>query len=164
LAAGAVQASFNSHHDDSPATSSEIRPTSTIKTLPLPSALHHHQRVIATRWLVPAASIISLCDSLPGSWASITLPPPTSHRDSLAGSCSLHQPSQLIAGSLGLHHPSTTTNESSRLVGWFLQPPSAFHHHRVLATRWWLLRPPSALHHHQRVLATRWWLLYIATM
>jgi hypothetical protein len=90
-----------------------------------PPSPFHHQRVIATRWLVPAASI-SLRNSLPGRWASITLPPPpTSHRDSLAGSCSLHQPStttessQLVGGSFGLHQPSTTTNESLRLVGGF---------------------------------------------
>jgi hypothetical protein len=106
--------------------------------------------------------------------ASISLPPPpTSREDSLAGPFSLLQPS---IWSPGLHQPSTTTNESWRLVGWSLQPPSAFHlpqrpsafhHHQpVLANRWLVPsasfglhlvpQPPSALHHHQRVLATRW--------
>src|SRR5271168_3498359 len=60
-------------------------------------------------------------------------PPPTSHNDSLDGF-----PASIC--------PSTTTNESSRLVGGSLNFCLPFHYHqRVLATRWWFPQFPSAL-------------------
>src|ERR1700678_1867219 len=91
-----------------------------------PSGVHHHQRVLATRWWLPQppsalhpASICpppqptSLDDLLVASPASICpTPPPTSPRNSLDDSP-------------GLHLPYTTTNESSRLVGRFPRLPSA---------------------------------------
>src|ERR1700678_132223 len=71
---------------------------------------------------------------------------------------------------LGFHLPSTTTNESSRLVGGPCfpptttsppldhQPPPLDHHHhqRVTTTCWWFPQLPCALHRHQQVLATCW--------
>src|SRR5271168_4851936 len=76
-------------------------------------------------------------------------------------------PPASICPTPGLHLASTTTNESSRLVGRFPRPPSAFpppptshddsldgfpgllppshHHQRVTTTRWAVSRPPSAI-------------------
>src|ERR1700678_3802654 len=73
-------------------------------------------------------------------------------------------PPASICPTPGLHLASTTTNESSQLVGGFLslhlpytRPPSGVHHHqRASMTRWWLPRPPSAVHNPQRVLAAHW--------
>src|SRR5271168_2969681 len=52
--------------------------------------------------------------------------------------------------------PPTTTNKSSRLVGWSLSFHLPSHcHQRVIVTRWMVPRLPSALNHHQRVTTTR---------
>src|ERR1700678_2937348 len=72
-----------------------------------PSAPHHHQRVLATRWTVPPASI---CPTSGLHLASTTT----------------NESWRLVGGFPGLHLPYTTTNESSRLVGRFPRPPSAF--------------------------------------
>jgi len=124
-----------------------------------PSGLHHHQRVLATRWWLPQppsalhpASIwpppppTSLDDSLVASPASICpIPPPTSPRDSLDGSPGLHLP--YTRPPSGLHHHQrvlatrwtvspasfrlpTTTTESRRLVGRFPGLHLPFHHHQ----------------------------------
>jgi hypothetical protein len=78
--------------------------------------------------------------------ATVYPPPPTSHDDSLVGFP-------------GVHLPSTTTNESRRLVGGFpgFHLPST----TPLTSRDDSLvssRRPSAVQHHQRVVTTtRWW-------
>src|ERR1700678_737886 len=103
----------------------------------LPS--HHHQQVIATRWMVsqltsaPSLPPTSHCDSLDGPSAFICpQPPPTSHDDSLDG------PSASICP-----QPPPTSYDNS------LDGPSASislnHHQQVTTTCWLVSRPSSAL-------------------